>query len=122
MKFNPMVEDNPFQILQTWKGKPYKRTNYENIYAFYDDQTYIRMKPYSQISLTPGYLHIIIKHPKEWVKQNFKLEKEVTLCNETHNIVYFSLKESLLSKEENNNKLHIKNGVPKNEEKWEIDI
>jgi hypothetical protein len=44
----------PFEILQDWRSKPYQRTNYENIHAYYGDQKYIRMKPKSQISLTPG--------------------------------------------------------------------
>ena len=39
----------PFEKLQDWKNKPYRRTNYENIYAFYDECKYIRMKPNSYI-------------------------------------------------------------------------
>tara|TARA_A100000172_G_C3012512_1_gene100292 strand:- start:112 stop:468 length:357 start_codon:yes stop_codon:yes gene_type:complete len=118
-----MEEDkSPLELLKDWKNKLYRKTNYNNIYASYGDQKYIRMKPKSQISITPGFLYIILKHPKEYVKQNFKLERDVTLCNETHNVIYFSLEESLLSEEENDYKLHVKNGIPKNEEKWEIDI
>ena len=109
----------PFEVLQDWKSKPYKRTNYENIHAFYGDQKYIRMKPKSQISLTPGFLHLIIKHPKEWVRQNLKLEEEVTLYNETHNVLYYTVIDSLISEEEKELKLHVKTGIPlENEEKW----
>jgi len=36
---------SPFEILKDWKSKPFKKTNYENIHAFYSDQKYIRMKP-----------------------------------------------------------------------------
>jgi len=108
----------PFEILQDWRSKPYRRTNYENIHAFYGDKKYIRMKPKSEISLTPGFLHLIIKHPKEWVHQNFKLENEITLKNETHNILYYTLIESLISNDEKEYKLHVKNGVPKEDEEW----
>jgi hypothetical protein len=108
----------PFETLQDWKSKPYQRTNYENIHAFYGDQKYIRMKPKTHITLTPGLLHLIIKHPKEWVHQNFKLEEEVTLHNETHNILYYTLIDSLISDEEKELKLHVKNGIPKEDEEW----
>tara|TARA_E500000318_G_scaffold14868_1_gene15330 strand:+ start:633 stop:971 length:339 start_codon:yes stop_codon:yes gene_type:complete len=108
----------PFEVLQDWKSKPYQRTNYENIHASYGDQKYIRMKPKSQISLTPGFLHLIIKHPKEWVRQNLKLEEEVTLYNETHNVLYYTVIDSLISDEEKQLKLHVKNGVPKDDEEW----
>tara|TARA_Y100001938_G_scaffold147581_1_gene229075 strand:- start:371 stop:727 length:357 start_codon:yes stop_codon:yes gene_type:complete len=118
-----MVEDNsPFNLLQKWKQKKYKKTNYENIHAYYNDVKYIRIKPKSNITLSPGFLSIILKHPTEWVMQNFKLESDVTLSNETNNVVYFTLEGCLLSKEDKEYKLHIKNGIPKNEEKWEIDI
>ena len=63
---------NAFNILQDWKSKPYQKTNYDNIHAFYGDQKYIRMKPKTHITLTPGLLHLIIKYPKEWIQQNFK--------------------------------------------------
>ena len=65
------------------------------------------MKPKSCITLTPGFIFMIIKHPKEWVQQNFKLEDDVTLHNETNNILYFTLKDSLLSDEEKNEKLYV---------------
>ena len=107
----------PFDILQDWKAKPYHLTNYENIHAFYGDQKYIRMKPKSQISLTPGLLSIILKHPKEWVHEGYEFSKEITLKNETSKVMYFTLRESLLSDEENELKLHIKNGVV-SEETW----
>ena len=108
----------PFEILQDWRSKPYQKTNYENIHAFYGDQKYIRMKPKSHITLTPGLLHLIIKHPKEWVRQNLKLEEEVTLHNETYNILYYTVIDSLISDEEKQLKLHVKNGVPKEDEEW----
>ena len=108
----------PFEILQDWRSKPYRRTNYENIHAYYGDQKCIRMKPKSQISLTPGFLHLIIKHPKEWVHQNFKLENEITLKNETPSILYYTLIESLISNDEKEYKLHVKNGIPKEDEEW----
>ena len=104
------------------KQNKYIKTNYQNIHAFYNQLKYIRIKPKSNITLTPGLLSIVLKHPKEWVIQNFKLENEVTLCNETYNVIYFTLQECLLSKEEKEFKLHIKNGVPNDEEKWEINI
>jgi len=108
-----MVEDNPFQLLQNWKNKPYQKTNYDNIHVFYGDLKYIRMKPKTQISLTPGFLHLIIKHPNKWVHQNFKLENEITLKNETHKVLYYTLIDSLLSNDEKEYKLHIKNGISK---------
>ena len=110
---------SPLDILQDWKSKPYQKTNYENIHAFYGDQKYIRMKPKSHITLTPGLLHLIIKHPKEWVRQNLKLEEEVTLHNETYNILYYTVIDSLISDEEKQLKLHVKNGVPKEDEEWQ---
>jgi hypothetical protein len=102
---------SPLELLQVWKSKPYKKTNYENIKAFYDDHKYIKMKPNSQISLTEGFFHVILKHPKEWVQQNFKLEREVTLCNETNSFLYFTVIQSLIFDEEKEYKLHVKNGV-----------
>ena len=62
---------NPFNILQYRKKQPYKKTNYDNIHAHYADYKYIRMKPKSCITLTPGFIFMIIKHPKEWVQLNF---------------------------------------------------
>ena len=109
---------SPLEVLNNWKSKPYQKTNYENIHAFYGDQKYIRMKPKSHITLTPGLLHLIIKHPKEWVRQNLKLEEEVTLHNETHNVLYYTVIDSLISDEEKQLKLHVKNGVPKDNEEW----
>ena len=109
----------PHQILQDWKSKPFQKTNYENIHVFYGDQKYIRMKPKTQISLTPGFLHLIVKHPTEWVQQNFKLDDEVTLKNETPNILYYTLIDSLLCNDEKEYKLHVKNGIPKEEEEWQ---
>ena len=103
---------SPFNILQYWKKQPYKKTNYDNIHAHYADYKYIRMKPKSYITLTPGFIFMIIKHPKEWVQQNFKLDDDVTLHNETNNILYFTLKDSLLSDEKKNEKLQVKNGIP----------
>ena len=102
----------PYDILQVWKKKPYQKTNYENIHACYENDKHYRIKPKSQITLTPGFVHFVIKKPKEWVQQNFKLEDDVTLHNETNNILYFTLKDSLLSDEEKNEKLYVKNGVP----------
>jgi len=101
----------PFEVLQDWKSKPYKKTNYDNIEAYYDRQKYIKMKPKSFIGLTPGFLHIIIKHPREWVQQNLKLEDEVTLYNETGKTIYYTIIDSLIFNEERDLKLHIKNGV-----------
>jgi len=109
---------SPLDTYNIWKSKPYQKTNYENIHAYYGDVKYIRMKPKSQISLTSGFLHLIIKHPKEWVHQNFKLEDEVTLKNETHNILYYTLIDSLISDDEKKYKLHVKNGIPKEDEEW----
>ena len=91
---------SPFQILQDWKSKPYQRTNYENIHVFYGDQKYVRMKPKSQISLTSGFLHLILKHPKQYVHEILKLEDEVTLKNETNNVLYYTLIESLIFNDE----------------------
>ena len=46
------------------------------------------------------------------MQQNFKLDDDVTLHNETNNTLYFTLKDSLLSDEEKNEKLYVKNGIP----------
>jgi hypothetical protein len=110
---------SPSEILKKWKSKTYKKTNYENVHVCYADQKYIRIKPKSYITFTPGLLHIILKHPKEWIKQNFKLENEVTLHNETHNILYCSVIDSLLSNDEKELKLHVKNGLLEDIETWD---
>ena len=91
----------PLDELKSWKQKPYIKSNYDNIHIFYDDQKYIRMKPKTQIGLSPGFLHIILKKPGHWKKENIKIEGDVTLCNETHNVIYYTLIESLISDEEN---------------------
>ena len=109
----------PFDILQNWKAKPYQRTNYENIHVFYGDQKYVRMKPKSQISLTSGFLHLILKHPKQYVHENLKLEDEVTLKNETNNVLYYTLIESLIFNDEKEFKVHVKSGVLREEEQWQ---
>ena len=108
----------PLEELKIWKQKPYMRSNYDNIHIFYDDQKYIRMKPKTQIGLSPGFLHLILKKPGHWKKENIKIEDDVTLCIETHNVIYYTLIESLISDEENKFKLHVKNGVPGDNEKW----
>jgi len=109
---------NPLDILQEWKSKPYQKTNYENIHIFYGDCKYIKMKPQSQITLTPGFLHLIIKYPNEWVRQNIKLEDDATLQNETNDILYYTVIDSLISNEEKELKLHVKNGSPGENEQW----
>ena len=108
----------PFEILQDWKSKPYQKTNYDNIHIFYGDYKYIKMKPQSQITLTPGFLHLIIKHPNEWVIQKIKLEDDATLQNETNNILYCTVIDSLISNEEKQLKLHVKKGLPGENEQW----
>ena len=110
---------NTLELLKEWKNKIYQKTNYENIHVCFDDQKYFRIKPKSHITLTPGFLHIILKQPTEWVKQNFKLEEEVTLHNETHNVLYCSVVDSLFSDDEKELKLHVKSGVVSNEETWD---
>lgn len=109
---------NPLNILTGWKSKPFHKTNYENIHAYYADQKYIRMKPKSQIGLSPGFLKIVLKHPMEYVLEGYHFNEDITLFNETHTIVYFTLKNCLLSHEENQLKLHIKNGVD-TKESWD---
>jgi hypothetical protein len=108
----------PFELLQIWKQKPYQKSNYENIHICYDDQKYIRMKPKTQITISDGFMEIILKQPKDWLKQHIQIEGEVTLCNDTHNVIYYTLKESLISDDDKECKLHVKNGVPKDNEKW----
>ena len=103
----------PLEELKIWKQKPYIKSNYENIHIFYDDQKYVRMKPKTQISLSPGFLHLILKKPRHWVKENIKIESDVTLCNETHDVIYYTLIESLISDEDNEFKLYVKNGIQK---------
>ena len=105
-------------MLAEWRSKPFHKTNYENIHAYYSDHKYIRMKPKSSIGLSPGYLKIILKHPKEYVLEGYEFKKDITLCNETHTIVYFILENSLLSNDQNELKLHIKNGVD-TKETWD---
>ena len=63
----------PLEELKIWKQKPYMKSNYDNIHIFYDDQKYVRMKPKTQISLSPGFLHLILKKPGHWAKENIKL-------------------------------------------------
>ena len=109
----------PLDELKSWKQKPYIKSNYDNIHIFYDDQKYIRMKPKTKIALTPGFLHLILKKPNNWERENIKIEGDVTLCNDTHSIIYYTLKESLLSNDDNEYKLHIKNGIPGDNEKWQ---
>ena len=101
----------PLEELKIWKQKPYMKSNYDNIHIFYDDQKYVRMKPKTQISLSPGFLHLILKKPGHWAKENIKIECDVTLCNETHDVIYYTLIESLISDEDNEFKLYVKNGI-----------
>jgi len=103
---------NFVETLREWKNKPYLNTNYENVKIFYDDLKYVKIDAKSQISLTEGILHLILKHPKEWVKQVFNLQKDVTLINQTHHPLYFCVEDSLISNDENNIRLEIKNGIP----------
>lgn len=111
---------SPQELLSEWKQKSFKKTNYENIQVCYDDAKYIRMKPKSFISFTPGYLSLILRQPKEWTVQNLKLEQDATLLNETPNILYFTVKDSLFSGEEKELKLYVKYGIPnEDEEVWE---
>jgi hypothetical protein len=103
---------NFLETLKEWKNKPYFNSNYKNIKIFYDDYKYIKMDPKTQISLTEGVLHLILKHPKEWVKQVFDLKKDVTLVNHTNRPLFFCVKNSLLYENENQLKLEVRNGVP----------
>lgn len=102
--------------LKNWKSKKYQASNLENIQVCYEDFKYVKMNPKSFISLTPGFLHLIIKHPKEWVEQNFKLEENTNLYNETNNYLYFTVKDSSFFTDNLDLKLHVKNGVPKENE------
>ena len=109
----------PFDELNIWKQKPFIKSNYENIHIYYGDQKYVRMKPKTQIALTPGFLHLILKKPGSWQRENIKIEGDVTLCNDTHNVIYYTLLNSLLSNDNNEIKLHIKNGIPGDKEQWQ---
>jgi len=107
-----------FDLLNIWKNKPYQKSNYENIHIHYGDQKYIRMKPKTQITLSDGLMQIILKQPKDWKKQNIEIQGEVTLCNDTHNVIYYTLKGSLISNDDRECKLHVKNGIPQDNEQW----
>jgi len=107
---------NNLSKLKYWKSKKFIDSNFENIKVCYEDCKYVKMNPKSFISLTPGFLNLIIKHPKEWVEQNFKLEEDTNLHNETNNYLYFTVKDSSFFMDKLNLKLHVKNGVPKENE------
>ena len=94
----------PIELLNIWKKKPYQKSNYENIHIYYGDQKYVRMKPKTRITLSDGLMQIILKQPKDWKKQSIEIQGEVTLCNDTHNVIYYTLKESLISSDEKNNR------------------
>ena len=89
----------PYDILQVWKKKPYQKTNYENIHACYENDKHYRIKPKSQITLTPGFVHVV---------------------NETLQIIYFYVIDSLLSSTEVELKLYVKTGVLSEEEEWKL--
>ena len=95
----------PIELLNIWKKKPYQKSNYENIHIYYGDQKYVRMKPKTRITLSDGLMQI-------------EIQGEVTLCNDTHNVIYYTLKESLISSDDKECKLHVKNGIPQDNEQW----
>ena len=54
------------------------------------------------------------------MQQNFKLEEDVTVVNETLQIIYFYVIDSLLSSTEVELKLYVKTGVLSEEEEWKL--
>lgn len=98
--------------LNYFKSKNYIKTNIEGVDVCYEDKKYVRMAPKTSVTLSPGFIYLIIKHPNEWVVQYIELQKEATLVNETGKYMYYTLQDSVFEEEEKQFKLHIKSGIP----------
>jgi len=110
-----MTQEEILKELKFFKERPYKKGNIEGINICYEDRKYVRLDPDASITVSPGYMYLILKKPKNWVIQHIKIEEEVTLVNETKKYMYFTLQDSLFDIEEKEFKLHIKSGIDPNE-------
>ena len=111
-----MTQEEIIEELNFFKKQPYRATNIEGVDISYGDRKYVRMKPKAQVTISSGLMHLILKKPKGWTIQNIKIEEEVTIVNETHKHMYYTLNEALFDPEEKEFKLHIKNGIDPNED------
>lgn len=110
-----MTQEEILKELNFFKKRPYKKTNLEGISTCYEDRKYVRMDPEASVTLSPGFIYLILKKPENWVIQHIKIEEEVTLVNETKKYMYYTLQDSVFDVEEKELKLHIKSGIDPNE-------
>lgn len=110
-----MTQEEIVKELKFFKERPYQKGNIDGVSICYEDRKYVRMDPEASITLSPGYMQLILKKPKNWVIQHIKIEEEVTLINETKKYMYFTLQDSLFDIGEKEFKLHIKNGIDPDE-------
>ena len=110
-----MTQEEILKELKFFKERPYQKGNIDGVSICYQDRKYVRMDPEASITLSPGYICLILKKPKNWVIQHIRLEEEATLINETKKYMYFTLQDSLFDIEEKEFKLHIKSGIDPDE-------
>ena len=110
-----MSQDSIIQELNIFKNKKYKETNIEGIDVCYEDRKYVRMHPKTSITLSPGFVYLIMKKPKQWTIQYIELQTETTLVNETGKYMYYTLQDSVFDGDEKDFKLHIKSGIDPDE-------
>ena len=110
-----MTQDEILKEFKFFKERPYQKTNIEGIDICYEDRKYVRMDPKSSVTVSPGFMYLIIKKPKQWVAQYIKIEEEVTLVNETRKYMYYTLQDSVFDTGEKEFKLHIKSGIDPDE-------
>ena len=110
-----MTQEEILKELKFFKERPYKKGNIEGISICYEDRKYVRMHPKKSITLSPGFVYLIMKKPKQWTIQYIELQTETTLVNETGKYMYYTLQDSVFDGDEKDFKLHIKSGIDPDE-------
>ena len=97
------------------KSRPYKNSNYEGLDIYYDKNTFIKLHKNHNITLSTGAMYLIIKKSYGLKEGIFSINKDTQLYNDTNSNLYCVLTDCIVSKEENSNKMYVKNGYSEKE-------
>tara|TARA_R100001126_G_C4699231_1_gene89438 strand:- start:13 stop:351 length:339 start_codon:yes stop_codon:yes gene_type:complete len=92
-------------------SRPYKPSNHEGLDMFYDKNTFIKLYKNHNITLSEGKIYFIIKKLYGLKEGSFDLHQDTQLYNLTSSDLYCVLSDCAVYKEENENKLFVKNGT-----------
>tara|TARA_B100001057_G_C22866467_1_gene956694 strand:+ start:2006 stop:2356 length:351 start_codon:yes stop_codon:yes gene_type:complete len=111
-----MLNMEPKDEYDIWKSQNYRSSNYDQLSVAYDyPLKHLKLKPKSSITLSEGKVYLIINHMNGLQKQEFDIEKDVTIHNHTFTDLYCAVEDSLISDEDVDFSITVKNGEKENE-------